>query len=245
MAFSLFFGGVLNRVFLGIPYYVWAILAMTLFTLILFGGWYFLVWMKLKPYHGQFWATLKKTGASFVFDENMHFDFITDRSSKVIFSESFKDAQEAEDDRTQAPTATLGKVRCDFVFDPDKWTYPNSQQHQIIEDIAEKWNEIHPDDQIRTLVKFSRYMDEGRFDEHYAEELSHLKRSYLVPWSRIKMMYREREESGVFGFIMSLAAMIEKAENESMNKYAMVLLGFFGLLDLAIIVAHFLLTKAV
>jgi hypothetical protein len=173
----------------------------------------------------------------------MHFDLITERSSKVIFSETFVQAQEAEDDKTEAPAATIGTVRADFVFDPDKWTFPNSYQHKIIEDVAEKWNVQNPGDQVRTLMKFSKYMNLGRFSGDYAEELKHLKLSYTVPWSRIKMMYKDRNESGYFGFIMSLAKTIEDIEKESLNKYALLILGFFGVIDIVIVAAWFITRK--
>ena len=236
-----FLGGIFNRMFLGIPYYLWIIVALFLVGILIIAIWYFFFWFRLKPYHGIFWSHIRKTGASNVFDENMHFDLITERSSKVIFNETFAQAQEAEEDKTEAPTATLGSVRMDFVFDPDKWTYPNSYQHKIIEDIAERYSIANPDDQVRTLLKFSRYLDEGKFDAVFAEELKHLKRSYLVSWSRIKMMYRDREESGTFGFIMSLAQTIKEIQNESLNKYGLLILGIFLLIDLAIIGGHYLM----
>ena len=237
----LFLGGLFNKTFFGVPYYLWIMVAMGLLGALIFSMWFWLFWWKLKPYHGVFWSHIKKLGASMVFDENMHFDLITERSSKVIFNETFAAAQEAEEDKTEAPTATIGSVRTDFVFDPDKWTYPNSYQHKIIEDIAEKWNAVNPLDQVRTLMKFSRYVQEGRFDASYSEELRHLKTGYLVPWSRIKMMYKDKEESGVFGFVMSLAQTISEIEDTgSLNKYALVLLAFFGVIDIVIIVAHYI-----
>ena len=179
-------------------------------------------------------------GASLVFDENMHFDLITERSSKVIFNETFKQAQEAEEDRTEAPTASIGSVRTDFVFDPDKWTYPGSYQRKIIEDIAESWNSLNPTDQVRTFLKFGRYMKEGKFDADYANQLKNIKREYIVPWARITMMYRDREESQTFGFIMSLAQTIEKIEQDNLNRYALVVLGFFFLIDIILIAAHYI-----
>jgi hypothetical protein len=239
MAAILFLGGIFNKMFFGVPIFVWIMVFMLLLGIIGFALWFFFFWWKLKPYHGIFWAHLRKTGVSAVFDENMHFDWITDRSAKVIFAETFAQAQDAEDDHTEAPTATLGSVRGDFVFDPDKWTYPNSFQHKIIEDIAEKHNIQNPNDQVRTLLKFARYMDEGRFNE-YADDLQHLKTSYIVPWSRIKMMYKDRDESGTFGFVMTLAKTIEDIQNESMNKYALLILGVFLVIDVVIIAAHYI-----
>jgi hypothetical protein len=237
---NLFLGGIFNKMVFGIPYYIWIVVAMLIIGIMAFGMWYFFFWWKLKPYHGIFWAHIRKMGASLVFDENMHFDLITERSSKVIFNETFKQAQEAEEDRTEAPTASIGSVRTDFVFDPDKWTYPGSYQRKIIEDIAESWNSLNPTDQVRTFLKFGRYMKEGKFDADYANHLKNIKREYIVPWARITMMYRDREESQTFGFIMSLAQTIEKIEQDNLNRYALVVLGFFFLIDVILIAAHYI-----
>ena len=239
MAFPLFLGGIFNRMFLDIPYYLWIMVALAIVGMLLGTMFYFLFWFPLTPYHGIFWASIKKTGASAVFDENMHFDWITDRSSKVIFNETFKEAQEAEEDRTEAPAATIIKARTDFIFDPDKWTYPDSYQHKIIEDVAEKHNAVYPDDQVRTLMKFWRYWNNGKFDA-YAEDLKPLRKYHYVSWSRIQMMYREREESGSFGFIMALAKTIEDIEDVGINKYWWAVLGFFGLICIAIIAGHYI-----
>jgi hypothetical protein len=238
-----FLGGIANYTVFGIPYFMWMIIGLMIIGVMIIAFWWFFFWIKLIPYHGLLWSTLKKTGLSFVFDDNMHMDLITDRSSKVIFAETFKEAQDAENDNTKTPTATIGKVHADFIFDPDKWTYPNSYQHKIIEDIAERWNSVNPDDQVRTLVKFSRYAHEGRFDEHYADELKHLKLTYTVPWSRIRMMYKDREESGYFGFVMTLANTIREIEQQCYNQYAIYVLGMFCVLDVMYFVAWFLMRK--
>jgi len=241
MSSPLFLGGMFNKMFLTIPYYIWMIFGLFIMLAMVTAMWYFFFWWKLKPYHGIFWSHIKKMGASLVFDENMHFDLITERSAKVIFNETFKQAQEAEEDRTEAPTASIGTVRTDFVFDPDKWTYPNSYQHKFIEDIAEKWNNTHPEDQVRTLLKFSRYMSEGRFeDDAYINELKNLKQTYMVPWARIAMMYRDREESQTFGFVMSLAQTIEKVESGDLNGYGIFILIFFGIIDIVVVAAHYI-----
>jgi hypothetical protein len=235
------FGGIMNRTFFTIPLYLWLILALFLMIVLAGALWYFFVWWKLKPYHGVFWSTIKKTGASFVFDDNMAFDLITDRDSKVIFNETFKEAQAAENDNTKMPAATIGKVYVDFIFDPDKSTYPDSYTHKIIEIIAEKHNLANPEDQVRTLVKFWRYVNEGRFDgEDYAEEMEHLKRTYTVPWARIQMMYKDREESDSFGFVLTLAGIIKNIEQQTYNQYAIAPIILFGFIDVVIVAAWFI-----
>lgn len=243
MATLPFLGGILNHTAYGIPYFLWIIVGMVIVGFMMLFMFYFFYWVKLTPYHGLLWSTIKNFGASFVFDDNMHFDFITDRSSKVIFAETFKQAQEAENDNTETPAATIGKVNADFIFDPDKWTYPNSPQHKIIEDIAERWNDANETDQVRTLVKFSRYLHQGKFDAGFAEDLKHLRRTYAVPWARVRMMYKDREESSSFGFIMSLANLIKNMEVANFNQYALIVLAMFGGLDVMYFIAWFLMRK--
>ena len=235
MTYTIFLGGALNWVVLGLPIYLWVIFLLFITGLIIIACFYFFYWWKLTPYHGIFWAHVRKIGASLVFDENQHFDLITDRSSKVIFNETFAQAQEAEGERIESQPATLGRVRVDFVFDPDKWTYPNFDQHKIIEDVAEDWNNIHEDDQIRTLTKFSKYLSQGEFDmPHYADKIKGLKRYYTVPWWRIKAMYKQRTLDDVYGFTMSLAKIIEENTVPDFNRYWWVFLAGFGLIDLLI-----------
>lgn len=243
MAYVIYFGGLFNKEILGLAVYHYIITAMILLGMLVFAAWYFFFWWRLTPYHGVFWAHIRKAGVSFVFDELMHFDLITDRSAKVIFDETFKEAQEAENDKTEARAASLGKVAGDFIFDPDKWTFPNTPQHKCIENIAERWNFKNQNDQVRTLIKFARYLDEGKFDEdpENKEDLDGLKRKYFVPWSRIKMMYSMSEEADFFGFIMSLANKIrEKNQAGSLNQYWWVVVLMFVFIDLAIILKHFI-----
>ena len=226
----LFLGGMFNQTFLGVQYYIWIMAMIAFIGICLVALFYFFFWMKLKPYWGVFWAHIRKTGASNVFDEHMHFDLITERSAKVIFNESFRSAQEAEHDTMQAQTATIGQVHMDFIFDPNKATYPDSPVHVKIEDIAEQWNELNPNDQVRTLLKFYRYLLMGKFDsEHY--DTTGISRYFMVPWSRIRMMYKDREESNTFGFVMSLAAIINRNEEEKYNQYGIFVLAGFGLID--------------
>ena len=84
-------------------------------------------------------------------------------------------------------------------------------------------NLANPTDQVRTLVKFARYLHEGRFDgDVYKEELSHLNRTYHVPWARIQMMYKNREESDSAGFVLTLANLIRDIEQETFNHFVAV-----------------------
>lgn len=242
MQYILYFGGLFNRNILGLAIYHYLIVLMLIGIVGICAGFYFLFWYRLTPYHGVFWAHLRKTGISEVFDENMHFDLITDRSAKVIFNETFKQAQEAEDDKTNVRAATIGKVACDFIFDPDKWTYPGSSQHVIIEDVAERYNAGHPEDQVRTLIKFYRYWALGKFDEdaESVELLKGLKKYYEVPWSRILMMYATRTEDQWFGFMASLSERIKEVETQSLNGYWWLPVVASVFLCAGILVKHFL-----
>jgi len=65
---NLFLGGIFNKMVFGIPYYIWIVVAMLIIGIMAFGMWYFFFWWKLKPYHGIFWAHIRKMGASLVFD---------------------------------------------------------------------------------------------------------------------------------------------------------------------------------
>ena len=117
----LFFGGILNRMFLNIPYYDWIMVAMILLGMAIGFLFWFLMWWPNEPYQGYLWTAIGFkysplkgvipwaqykgiAGMSFVFNENMHFDFITDRDSKVIFNQTFK---ERLDDMADSLQSTL------------------------------------------------------------------------------------------------------------------------------------------
>jgi len=256
--FTPFLNGVANQTFWMIPYFMIAIIALAFLIAIGGGLWWIFFWHPLTPYHGLLWSSTGfriawlwdflpypsytgKTGMSFVFDENMNMDLITDRSSKVIFAETFKAAQEAENENTKTPAATLGTVLADFIFDPNKLTYPNSPQHKLMEDIAWDWNDEQPDDQVRTILKFWRYVKEGKFNEH--QEFPKLKTTYAVPWSRVKMMYKDREEGSQFGWIEALAKKIADDMTANFNQFAIPILLFFAFIDLMYFVAWFVMRK--
>ena len=48
----LFLGGQMNKMFMGIPYYLWVLVGMIIIGAMIICMWYFFVWYKLKPYHG-------------------------------------------------------------------------------------------------------------------------------------------------------------------------------------------------
>lgn len=62
MAVVFFLGGIFNKMFLGVPYYLWLMVAMVLLAMI--GGtlFYLFFWWPLTPYHGIFWAHIRKWG---------------------------------------------------------------------------------------------------------------------------------------------------------------------------------------
>ena len=263
----LFFGGILNRMFLNIPYYDWIMVAMILLGMAIGFLFWFLMWWPNEPYQGYLWTAIGFkyspvkgvipwaqykgiAGMSFVFNENMHFDFITDRDSKVIFNQTFKEAQKDEGSNEEYPAATIGKVvSADFIFDPDKWTYPDSPQHGIIMDAVENYESIHEDDSIRTLPKFAQYLKNTYYptDDNAPrfklEDVKGLKHEYIVPWARIRMLYRMRNEGETFGFVGSLAKLISDIEKQNYTNIALVVFGSCILIDILMAVAWFVSRK--
>jgi hypothetical protein len=237
---GLFLGGIFNQVFLGIPYFAWVLLALVLIAIIVQFLWWFFYVLKMKPYFGLFWSTLYKTGASFIFNENMHFELITDRSAKVIFNESITEAQLAEKDSTMAPSAIIGTVHTDLIFDPDRWTFPGSPARNIIDATTLEWNAHNKDDEIHTLVKFGRYLIDDKFEDA-GIDVSGLKKWYTVPWARVDMMYPvKREESGWAGFLMQLASQIVDLQRESLNKYGWMIIILAGVVCFMLFLNHVL-----
>jgi hypothetical protein len=262
----LFLGGILNRMFLGIPFYDWIMIGMILLGMLIGAAFFFLMWMKNTHYNKYFWTRIgfryaplfgvipfveyKGIGSmSLVFDENMKFDLITDRDSKVIFNQTFRQAQEDEGSNEIYPAATIGEVQTDFIFDPDKWTYPESRQHGIIMDAVENYEAIHEDDSVRTLPKFAQYLHNTHYPTddnapHFElDDVKGLKYEIIVPWSRIRMLYRMRNEGETFGFVGSLAKLISDIEKQNYTNIALVIFGSCILLDILMAVAWFVSKK--
>ena len=57
------------------------------------------------------------------------------------------------------------------------------------------------------------------------------------------MMYKERQESGYLGFVMSLASLINASEEDKFNQYGIVLFMMFGGIDVMMFIAWMIMRK--
>lgn len=80
-----------------------------------------------------------------------------------------------------------GGVEIDLLFDFDNWMYTNTPQRKEMVRVTDMWNEMHPEDEIYTVLKFQNYLLRGEFDGIYNPDI--LKKTVKIPWARIKAAF--------------------------------------------------------
>lgn len=173
----LLFDGLLNQTFLGLPFYIWVILALFLVSVTTYCLWLFFFWLPLKPVHGHFISHISHINSALVFDDTLKFDMRSEKKAKLIFDESIAASREQQRDWDYAPSGLIGRVQNDLIFDGGKWTDLKSPVRAEIERIAETHNEGNPNDEIHTLDKFYRYAIAGKLG---GVTVDHTERSSLV-----------------------------------------------------------------
>lgn len=235
----LLFGGALNNTFFGLQIYFWVILAMFLITCISYAVWYFFFWMPLKPLHGHFKAHTGGINSAFVFDEHLNFDLRSEKRAKLIFDMTVKEAKERQRDWYTAPSGLIGRVLTDLIFDGGRWARMDSSEREEIERVAQLWNESNPDDEVLTLIKFHKYLTEGRFEKMGIPV--NLKPTYTVSWLRIdKAIPQGRKQSSWDGYLRQLAKKINEGETTDYNMYAYIILGMTAMICAGMLLLKFL-----
>lgn len=239
MAQYLLFGGALNTVFLGLPAYLWLMLALVLVIGATFVIWFFFFWEPLKPVHGHFTAHLHKINSALTFDEHLNFVMISEKKAKLIFDASIKEAKELQKDWDYAPSGLIGKVLCDLVFSANDWTRIGSPTRLAIERVASVYNDTHEDDRVMTLDKFHKYLVGHKFDG--IEGISEIKPYYTVNWRRIDFAIPEDHIQPMWdGYLRQLARMIDEDMNASSVTYGYIILGGSILICLGMLAIRFL-----
>lgn len=185
MAQYLLFDGALNVTLLGLPAYIWIMLAMFIMAAASEAIWQFFFWLPLKPVQGHFTAHIRKINSAFVFNENLIFNMVSEKSAKLIFEMTIKEAKELQKDWDFAPSGLIGRVLSDLVFDGGGWTNLKSPVRVDIENVAAMYNEMNPDDQVMTLGKFHRHLKAGKFNG--IKGVENIKATIKVNWTRIDM----------------------------------------------------------
>lgn len=238
----LLFDGVFNKAVMGLPLYDWINFALFMLIIITFFAWYFLFWMPLKPLHGLYEAHIKKQFVAFVFDYNLKFVLKSEKNAKLLYDESISAANKAQPDWDNAPSGRIGKVQTDLIFDGDRWTDIGSPARREIDACVQVWNEAQEyksereKDEIHTLIKFARYLHEGKISCNIRKEI-------IVPWIRIKSSLVVKSRGQWAGYIRQLAndmQAVDKSDYTMFGVYILVFCGFVCIMLVLTKVLHLL-----
>lgn len=225
MAQYLLFDGALNQTFLGLPAYLWIMVALVIIAAGSEVVWQFFFWVPLKPVQGHFTAHLKKINSAFTFTEHLVFNMVSEKYAKLIFDTTIKEAKEVQKDWDFAPSGLIGRVLSDLVFDGGGWTNLNSPVRRTIERVAGMYNDTNPDDQVLTLGKFHKYLVDGKFNGIPGVET--ITATYRVPWNRIDMAIPEDHDPHLWDGYLGQFAHKQNEETNSPNwtlAYAILIL---------------------
>lgn len=236
MATYLLFDGALNTAILGLPAYIWIILLFVILIAFSNAIWYFFFWHPLKAVQGHFRAHLYHINSALTFTENLVMRMVSEKNAKLIFDMPVKDAKEEQKDWEYAPSGLIGRVLNDLIFDGGRWTDTTSPVRALIEQVAGKYNDMNPDDQVLSLDKFHRYLVAGKFNG--IEGVSDIKPWYRVPWKRIDMAFPEDHEQPMWdGYLRQLARQKDNDQNADYTMYGYLILGISALICIGMIVS--------
>jgi hypothetical protein len=90
MATALFLGGIFNIVdpVIGWQLYIWSWIALVVFAIFAWIGWYFGGWKPYKPFHGIWYAYKAGSNAAIIGDSALICEMISERVAKCIFDYS-------------------------------------------------------------------------------------------------------------------------------------------------------------
>jgi hypothetical protein len=235
MAQYLLFDGALNNTALGLPLYIWAMLALGILAVGTYVIWYFFFWAPLKPVHGHFTSHTNKTNSALTFNEHLNFIMRSEKKAKLIFDMKVSEARKLQKDWEVAPSGLIGRVLNDLIFDGGDWLNLNAPVREEIERLASVYNEANPDDQIMTLDKFYRRLTEGKLGN------PDIKTTFLVDWKRIDMAIPKHHVQPQWdGYLRQLARKMNDDQGGDFTMYGYLILGVSAFICLGMLLIKFL-----
>lgn len=221
----LLFNGTLNQLVLGLQAYFWVILALGIATIASFAAWYILFWLPLKPLHGHFTAHVRREFNAFVFNYYLKFILKSEKEAKLLYDETIREARLAQVDWEESPSGRMGRVQTDLIFDANRWTEIGSPARNEIDKVVQVWNEQQTGkDEIHTLLKFSKYLQEGKIT-------CPIDKTVTVPWLRMRAAIFTPKTTGKWqGYIGQLAELLKKSDKTDFTMYGVYILIFCGLI---------------
>ncbi len=225
-----FLGGFFNTPIFGFPLYLLFFpLAAIIFGLS-YVFWVKMKWEMMTPFHGLWIAMNAQSEVVFKTDLHLNFVLKSEYGARVIFDRErynsiavdnswrnrirkiFRPGDPAvsiakilQGDWDTAPIVNIGSVPASILLDANGWTKDDSEERTAIAKECDIWNEMNPTDQVHSLGKAWKYMNEGKIPTPTGVNLYS-----LIQWTRIDNAYpKSRNAASWGGFIRQIAENIQ------------------------------------
>jgi len=225
-----FLGGLFNTPIFGIPIYAFLFPLFGIIFGIAYIFWVKMKWGMMTPFHGL-WIAMN-AGDEVVFKTDLHLNFVlkSEYGARVIFDreryesiavdnslrnrirKKFRAGDPAvsiakllQGSWDSAPVVNIASVPASILLDANGWTKDDSQEHTAIAKECDIWNDMNPEDQVHSLSKAWRYMNEGKIPTPIGVKLH-----VVIPWIRVDNAYpKSRNAASWGGFIRQIAENIQ------------------------------------
>lgn len=232
----LLFNGALNVVYLGLPAYIWVMLALFIVCVGSYAIWWFFFWMPLSAVQGHFKAHISKINSALTFDEHLNFVMRSEKKAKLIFQTTVKEAREIQKDWDVAPSGLIGRVLNDLIFDGGQWLKLDSPVRAEIERVAAVHNDANPDNPVMELGKFYKELVKGTFGA-----CETIPRYYKVDWKRIDFAIPSDHIQPMWdGYLRQLARKLNTEDNADLTNYGYLILGISALICVGMLAIRYL-----
>jgi hypothetical protein len=119
---------------------------------------------------------------------------------------------------TDKRLCSIGPVEASLIIDSQDWLYPDNAQKREIKRVVDMWNEANPNDEIFSIAKFQKYLQDGHFDDVINHSL--IKKYTTIPWQRLNQALPSFEKtSDSLGFDLTRAREMDEKHEKSMEGY--------------------------
>ncbi len=235
-----FFGGMFNTAFWGTPLYVFFIPVALLMYFVAWAYWAHLRWDMMAPFHGLYVAMTSRSDVIFKTDSDLNFILKSESGACLVFekdrynalvehkykwltsiSKKLRPVDQSTDfakflqgSWETKKVVNIGSIAASILLDANGWTKDVSPERVAIAKECDIHNEMNPNDQIHSLAKAWRYMDDGKIITP-----PNVKLYINVPWVRIDNAYSSSRNSAAWGgFLRQLAETLSRdAGNKGMS----------------------------
>ena len=140
-------------------------------------------------------------------------------------------AKELEPGIHEAPAVHGGGIPIDIIFDFIGVSYRDSPARKECIRCTDAWNALHPENEIYTYYKF--WLNYDAIDREVQINHAVLPKTVRIPMARIKAALPPKgSDTLAAGYPRQLATDLENAEDLNLNKYTILIIGFFVFINI-------------